>query len=86
MLELIAIVALLFALGASPLFIPARVSLRLCLWLLILLATLWIFEFRADHRHGWHMLVVLPVWAGLGFSLLFLIGRHFGDATDEASA
>jgi hypothetical protein len=86
LLELVAIVAALFALGASPPFIPMRVALRLSLWLLILLATLWIFEFRADHRHGWHMLVILPVWAGLGFSLLFLIGRHFGELTDEASA
>jgi len=32
------------------------------------------------------MLVILPVWAGLSFSLLFLIGRHFGEATEEASA
>ena len=86
MLEIVAIVAALFAFGASPLFIALRVAFRLCLWLLILLATLWIFEFRADHHHGWHMLVILPVWAGLSFSLHFLIGRHFGEATEEASA
>jgi hypothetical protein len=81
MLSWVATIAALFLLvllGAAPALLSARVPLwaRLTVFMLVLIATIWITVFRADDRHGWHLVALLPVWLGMLVALVSLVVRR----------
>ena len=73
-IALVLLVLATFALGLSPVLLPAKVrlSVRWCLALLLFAVSLWFNQVMSAAPHPYHLILLVPFWLALGAGVLVL--------------